>query len=88
MIERESYRQAASALRRLRHVHAGPRRAEDASARALAARSTHAEEVEAYALDYLYGRRSTSVELIVAAARPSRAGAQGRARRGRGERRV
>jgi hypothetical protein len=72
MIERGSYRLATDALRRLRDRQAGPRRRHDRSSSKSIAGLARAEEVEAHALAYLYGRRGTSVELLDPADRPPR----------------
>jgi hypothetical protein len=77
MIERESYRLAADALRRLRDGRASTERHRDRHFSTSIAGHARVEEVEAHALDYLYGRRGTSVELLdsvvrSAGARPSR----------------
>jgi hypothetical protein len=71
MIDRASYRLATDALRRLRDGHAGLGPTSDGHHRQSLAGSARAEEVEAHALDYLYGRRSTGVELLGAVERPT-----------------
>jgi hypothetical protein len=71
MIERGSYRLATDALRRLRDGHAGARLAHDRRSSQTIAGLAHAEQVEARALDYLYGRRGTSVELLSSTERPA-----------------
>jgi hypothetical protein len=71
MIERGSYRLATDALRRLRNGQAEPRRGHDRGSSRSIAGVARAEEVEARALDYLYGRRGTSVELLGPAERPA-----------------
>jgi len=73
MIERGSYRLATDALRRLRDGHGGAGRRRDRSSGQPTARLARAEEVEAHALDYLYGRRGTSVELLTSTDRLARA---------------
>jgi hypothetical protein len=73
MIERGSYRLATDALRRLRDGNPGPRRSRRRSARKPIVGLARAEEIEAHALDYLYGRHGTSVELLGSGARPERA---------------
>jgi|GEM_PF-4458226 len=73
MIERGSYRLATDALRRLRDGNAGPKRSRARRPRKPIIGLARAEEVEAHALDYLYGRRGTSVELLGSAERPQRA---------------
>jgi hypothetical protein len=73
MIERGSYRLATDALRRLRHDHGGAGRPRDRHSNQSTARLARAEEVEARALDYLYGRRGTSVELLTSTDRLARA---------------
>jgi hypothetical protein len=73
MIERGSYRLATDALRRLRDGNPGPRRSRGRSSRKPIVGLARAEEVEAHALDYLYGRRGTSVELLGSATRLPRA---------------
>jgi hypothetical protein len=73
MIERGSYRLATDALRRLRDGPGGSRRAHDRHSSQSIARLARAEEVEARALDYLYGRRGTSVELLSSTDRLPRA---------------
>jgi len=73
MIERGSYRFATDALRRLRDGYASPRRPHDGRSSESVAGIARAEEVEAHALNYLYGRRSTSVELLGSADRAARA---------------
>jgi hypothetical protein len=69
MIERGSYRLASDALRRLRDGNPGSRRSRDRRSRQSIAGLARAEEVEAHALDYLYGRRGTGVELLGSAER-------------------
>lgn len=73
MIERGSYRLATDALRRLRDGRYGASRAHDRHSSQSTARLARAEEVEALALDYLYGRRGTSVELLSSNDRLARA---------------
>ena len=73
MIERGSYWLAVDALRRLRDGHASPRRRHDRHSSQSVAGLARAEEVEAHALDYLYGRRSTGVELLASADGSARA---------------
>ena len=73
MIERRSYRLATEALRRLRDGHGGAGRPHDRRSSQSIARLARAEEVEAHALDYLYGRRGTSVELLSSTDRLARA---------------
>jgi hypothetical protein len=73
MIERGSYRLATEALRRLRDGHAGARRAHARLSSRTIAGLARAEHLEAHALDYLYGRRGTSVELLGSTERPTRA---------------
>lgn len=74
MIERASYRLTTDALRRLRDGHAGATRAQARLSSRTIAGLARAEHLEARALDYLYGRRGTGVELLSSTAR--RAGAQ------------
>jgi hypothetical protein len=64
MIERGSYRLATDALQRLRDGHAGARRARGQLSSQRIAGLARAKQVEARALDYLYGHRGTSVELL------------------------
>jgi hypothetical protein len=59
MIERGSYRLATDALRRLREGHGGAGRPHGRHSNQSAARLARAEEIEAHALDYLYGLTST-----------------------------
>jgi hypothetical protein len=64
MIERGSYRLATDALRRLRDGHGGARRARGRLSSQRIEALARAKQVEARALDYLYGHRGTSVELL------------------------
>jgi hypothetical protein len=72
MIERASYRLATDALRRLRDGHAGAGRAHARLSSRTIAGLARAEQVEAHALDYLYGRRGTGVELLSSTERRAR----------------
>jgi hypothetical protein len=77
MIERGSYRLATDALRRLRDGDASPGRHHDRHSSQSIAGLARVEQVQAHALDYLYGRHGTSVALLGSAdgagrARPRR----------------